>query len=243
MPYNINMSGRWNAPKVVNVAKKLGNKSNGWNLANASSLSSSGRSSNEDRVTRNGGDGRPNLRKRVFNEPSTSDSDDGSSFGSSDCVVSDTDLEEEDLVSDVGRLEEEDEDSKPPSSRIILEVSGLTETLKQNCRCADCFGPVNVSIKTVCVASRIILKCSNSECAFVYNMPLPAAASIDDNSDHVREKITDSAVNISYVLGLVACGDGGAEAARILGLLGLPNDTTTFPTARGVIMHLFYQYL
>jgi hypothetical protein len=58
MPYNINMSGCWNAPKVVNVAKKLGNKSNGWNLANASSLSSSGRSSSEDIVTRNGGDGR-----------------------------------------------------------------------------------------------------------------------------------------------------------------------------------------
>jgi hypothetical protein len=30
----------------------------------------------------------------------------------------------------------------------------------------------------------------------------------------------------SYVLGFISCGDGCTEAARVLGMLGLPNDTT-----------------
>jgi hypothetical protein len=33
-----------------------------------------------------------------------------------------------------------------------------------------------------------------------------------------------------YVLGFLSCGDGSKEAAHILGLLGLPNDTTTMET-------------
>jgi hypothetical protein len=42
-----------------------------------------------------------------------------------------------------------------------------------------------------------------------------------------RNKSTDYyAINIQYVLGFISSGDGGCEAARVLGLLGLPNDTT-----------------
>jgi hypothetical protein len=47
--------------------------------------------------------------------------------------------------------------------------------------------------------------------------------------------MTDYAVNVLYVLGLVACGDGGKEAGRMLGLLGLPNDTTMEGRSFGII--------
>jgi hypothetical protein len=33
-------------------------------------------------------------------------------------------------------------------------------------------------------------------------------------------------VNVLYVLGFMSMGDAHTEAARLLGLLGLPNDTT-----------------
>ena len=33
-------------------------------------------------------------------------------------------------------------------------------------------------------------------------------------------------LNVLYVLGFMGCGDGGREAAHVLGFLGLPNSTT-----------------
>jgi hypothetical protein len=41
-----------------------------------------------------------------------------------------------------------------------------------------------------------------------------------------RERNTDAAINILYVLGFMSVGDGCTEAGRMLGLLGLPNQTT-----------------
>jgi hypothetical protein len=47
------------------------------------------------------------------------------------------------------------------------------------------------------------------------------------NNDDDRERNTDFAINVNYVLGyLWAGGDGGTEAGQILGAMGLPNDTT-----------------
>ena len=40
-----------------------------------------------------------------------------------------------------------------------------------------------------------------------------------------RERNTDYAANVLYVLGFLACGDGGKEAARVCGFLGLPGAT------------------
>jgi hypothetical protein len=53
----------------------------------------------------------------------------------------------------------------------------------------------------------------------------PATANVDDKEDHYK-RTTDYAVNVLYVLGFLSSGDGGAEASRLLGLLGLPNDTS-----------------
>jgi hypothetical protein len=38
-----------------------------------------------------------------------------------------------------------------------------------------------------------------------------------------------------YVIGFIACGEGCTEAARLLGLLGLPNDTTMARRSFGII--------
>jgi hypothetical protein len=46
----------------------------------------------------------------------------------------------------------------------------------------------------------------------------------DDNDNY--ERSTDFAINVLYVLGFISMGDAHSEAARLLGLLGLPNDTT-----------------
>ena len=45
-----------------------------------------------------------------------------------------------------------------------------------------------------------------------------------ENNDN-RERNSDYAVNALFVLGFIASGDGGTEAARLNGLLGLPNST------------------
>jgi hypothetical protein len=46
-----------------------------------------------------------------------------------------------------------------------------------------------------------------------------------DQEDN-RERMTDYAVNVLYVAGMISIGDGCTEAGRMLGLLGLPNNTT-----------------
>jgi hypothetical protein len=50
-----------------------------------------------------------------------------------------------------------------------------------------------------------------------------------------RVQSTDFAINSLYVLSFLSCGDGCTEAARVLGLLGLPNDTTMESTSFGII--------
>jgi hypothetical protein len=211
-------SRNWAAAVAIET-RKLGNREDDWNLASSSCSGSS----SDVRSTRFGGTGRPNLNRVHVNEPMTEDSDYETEEESS---------EEEDALDDFLEALEDEEVEKPPASRVILEVSSITETLTANCHCALCHGPVEVTIKTLCLASRIILSCKNPECSFVYNSPSPATSAVNEDDD-ARERSSDYAVNISYVLGFVGNGDGGTEAARVLGLLGLPNDTTmetrTFP--------------
>jgi hypothetical protein len=54
----------------------------------------------------------------------------------------------------------------------------------------------------------------------------PASTTVGDPEAVSRERNTDLAVNILYVLGLISVGDGCSEAGRLLGLLGLSNHTT-----------------
>lgn len=205
---------------------RLGFTESDWNLPGTGYSSLTTTSSVSCR-TRHGGVGRPNLMKRKNELPPTSSEDEDWSHESEtadDGYTSDDELE----------LEKSREKLKPPSSNIIIGVKALTETLGTNCICQQCHGPVDVTIKTICLASRIIITCKDEECGFVFDSPPPDRANLDNNKDDERHRTTDFSLNIMYVLGFESVGDGGVEAARILGLLGLPNDTTmesrSFPT-------------
>jgi hypothetical protein len=75
--------------------------------------------------------------------------------------------------------------------------------------------------------------CLDKDCGYVDVSDLPATAEI--LAIDGRERSTDFAINALYVLGFLSCGDGGTEAGRLLGLLGLPNDTTMQSRSFGLI--------
>ena len=68
----------------------------------------------------------------------------------------------------------------------------------------------------------------------IHEGDLPAGTSLNDHLDE-RERMSDSAVNVLYVLGHYLNGDGCTEASRLLGILGLPNDTTMDRRSFGII--------
>ena len=60
-------------------------------------------------------------------------------------------------------------------------------------------------------------------------MSPPCGSNVPLAEDAGSEKIkrnTDFALNALYIISFIASGDGGTEAARLLGMLGLPNSTT-----------------
>jgi hypothetical protein len=62
------------------------------------------------------------------------------------------------------------------------------------------------------------------KCGFIHYSDPRALVNI--NSKDNRERSTDYAINVLYVVGFLSVGDRGTEAARLLGLLGLANSTT-----------------
>jgi hypothetical protein len=79
-------------------------------------------------------------------------------------------------------------------------------------------------LKTTCLATSMVTTCTTCKCGFVHYSDPPAPVNID--SKDRRERSTDYAFNVPYIVGFLSIGDGGTEAARLLGLLGLPNSTT-----------------
>jgi hypothetical protein len=208
-------------PPVVTAKKKLGNREDDWNLA--------GKNNDGDRITRTrgGGNGRPQYiaRKKQFIEPESSDSD-----KTAPAVTESEDEDEEEDEDDVDvELTEADDPPVPETprtsaTRVIIEVDALMQIFEKHCRCAECYHPMKAELKTICLATQIILTCNN--CGYIhYSMP-PAAATVGDPNAVSRERNTDSAINILYVLGFISVGDGCSEAGCLLGLLGLPNHTT-----------------
>ena len=199
-------------------AKKTAAKEDDWNLAGA-------RAPPETR-TRSGGE----RRRPVYNFFGCDEDDDNSSVTTTSEFSWLSDLEESDEESD----EEEPLESfvKPSNSRVILEVDPLLDLMERNATCKMCSGHIKVDIKTTCLASSMKLLCLDDTCGYIdYSAP-PALADIrplvaaDGEESDNRERSTDYAINVAYVLVFLSCGDGGKEAARLLGMLGLPNDTT-----------------
>jgi hypothetical protein len=197
---------------------RLGSQQDGWNLPGADDICISTR-------TRNGGSGRPNLNRRRVCTDSSTDSDYAADEESSSEF--DDDSEEDDDESD-------DEEKKPAPTRVFLELESLKQCMEKNCRCPMCNGPVVMEVKTLCLASNIMVSCTDNDCGYVDVSEQPATARVGAKLDD-RERSTDFAINVLYVIGFLSSGDGCTEAARMLGLLGLPNDTTMQSRSFGLI--------
>jgi len=63
-------------------------------------------------------------------------------------------------------------------------------------------------------------------CGYVLHGDLPAATTVHEKNNDNYNGNTDCAINVLYVLGIICDGNGSTEAARMVGLTGLPNDTT-----------------
>jgi hypothetical protein len=213
-------------------SNKLAHKETDWNLAGSQ------KAAVITTRTRNGGSGRPCFvhRKKAFIKPLSSGSD------SESLVESESGEEDVDDIDEIleplpvtGVLLNEDEQdteadtNKPPNTLAILEVAGLLETLTTHCRCPCCDAAMKPRIATLCLSSTVILDCFNEICGYVHESPDTAKAKVgrQEVARPSRNRSTDYAINILWVLGFISIGDGCSEAAgRLLGLLGLPNDTT-----------------
>jgi hypothetical protein len=113
---------------------------------------------------------------------------------------------------------------KPNSTQLILESDSLKDLMERNLTCPKCSSRVEVSFPTITIASGVAVKCKNKVCAYIDQL-VPASATLPQFDDN-RERNTDYALNILYVLSAISNGDGGSEAEHTLGFLGLQNDTT-----------------
>jgi hypothetical protein len=89
----------------------------------------------------------------------------------------------------------------------------------------SCGSETKISFDTVTLATTPFIQCKGEECEYVAYGRSAARVSLpqfDDNRNHN----TDYALNVLYVLGFISNGNGPIEAGRLLGILGLPNDTT-----------------
>jgi hypothetical protein len=142
-------------------------------------------------------------------------------------VVNLESLDSEDVQESSSSSEDDVEDQgdkKPPASRVILEVSTLTAMFEKLCACPKCGGKLVMSLKTTCLATSMIMSCNlTCKCGFIHYSDQRAPVNLDTQDN--RERSTDYAINVLYVVGFLLVGDGGTEAARLLGLLGLANST------------------
>ncbi|MGL5934839.1 MAG: hypothetical protein ACRCZI_04375, partial [Cetobacterium sp.] len=123
---------------------------------------------------------------------------------------------------------------KPSHTRVILEVAQLHEAFK-GFPCPECQEDLELKLRTVCLASNIELVCNNDDCSYVCGFAKPVSTTIHEDQQRSYERMTDYAVNVLYALGFISVGDGHTDAGRLLGLLGLPNDTTMMNRSFGII--------
>jgi hypothetical protein len=168
--------------------------------------------------------------------PSNKTSSSGQSERDEDSAASSGEEEEKET-------EEEDLDDadkateKPSNTRFILEVAQLDKIFDE-LGCPKCGQPLVLNLQTVCIATHIGIECSDKEgCKYFLHPQTPSETTIhwNDAVRDKRERNTDFAVNVLYVLAFIGMGDGPTEAGRLLGLLGLPNDTSMGTRSFGII--------
>ena len=121
-----------------------------------------------------------------------------------------------------------EDDTTLAYSRAIFEVDKLRAVMQKYMSCPLCKSALKIQFITCCLATGTRLSCANKWCSFLdirrperADPPLPA-----DIRRVNKERNTDYAVNILYVLSFLCSGDGGKEAGRLCGLLGLPRSTS-----------------
>jgi hypothetical protein len=174
--------------------------------------------------TRGGGLGRPSLERASLGHVDTADED------------SDEDIDDESLEDEAPETAPAPvaTTGKPTHTRVMLEVAHLQDAFA-NYPCPSCSEPVEMKLRTMCIATSIEFKCHNKDCAYTCDLARPITTTIHADDRHAHPKMTDYAINVLFVLGFISVGDGCTEAARLLGLLGLPNDTTMMQRSFGII--------
>jgi len=103
--------------------------------------------------------------------------------------------------------------------------------------CPDCGSTWEATFPTDGTASGARIACTNEVggCAHVAAVS-PAQARVPMDMGRINaSRNTDCALNICFVLSFVQSGDGGTEAAHVLGLCGFPNSTTMQSRTFGAI--------
>lgn len=174
--------------------------------------------------TRGGGLNRPNVAS-VTGSDETNDAEE---------LAIEESEEEEDEEESVAPIVVAKKKKKPSYSRILVEVKQLEKAFSQFA-CKKCGMGLEMKMRTVCLATSFSLACVDEECDWIYHTEASAPTSIHVANNDNYERSTDYAVNVLFVLGFMSMGDGGVEAAKLLGLLGLPNDTTMETRSFGII--------
>jgi hypothetical protein len=187
---------------TVKESRRLSNRESDWNLPGGSGLTGS-------RTRRDG--------KQKEPPPPSSSSD-----GAWDTEDEEDETEEEDEEAEMKLWQKE----KPPHKRVIMEVMHVHEAFDKFSKCPECMGPLVLDLNTVCIATSINISCMNPDCEFMSYSPEGGIAETTMHQGDNFKRMTDYALNVLYVVGFISMGDAHTEAGRLLGLCGLPNDTT-----------------
>jgi hypothetical protein len=190
-------------------ASRLSNKETDWML--------DGGTAGKATRTRGGGKRRPPQSSSSSSSSSSSEDDDEWEY------EGDNEDEEHNDEDEAQLLKEKE---KPEHERVIVELKHVQDALEQFSKCPECKEPLRANVDTICITTSISLSCSNEACEFIAYSPGRCAKTVVHKDDKNYERMTDYALNVLYVVGFISMGDAHTEAGRLLGLLGLPNDTT-----------------
>jgi len=113
----------------------------------------------------------------------------------------------------------------------------------RNCQgCPECRSKLEVTFPTEGNARGTRIACANQVggCVHVATAP-PPQCDFDIGDGRIKAgRNSDHALNVCYVLAFVQLGNGGTEAACVLGLCGLPNSTTMQSRTFGMIESIIY---
>lgn len=118
----------------------------------------------------------------------------------------------------------------PRPSRSILDNHLLQKLVSENSLCKICeTGSLTLTLVTDKkdgggIGTIPHIGCDNEKCRHQASVQIPNTGI--GHTQNNNNRVTDHAVNVQFVLSHLCSGDGGAEAEKTLGFLGLPCSTT-----------------